>query len=51
MVGPLLVAMPFILNFSDEEVARNFYIAIGIVIIVIGMLTDYRAEVRVRKVE
>ena len=51
MVGPLLIAIPFILNFSDEEVARNFYIAIGIVIIVIGMLTDYRAEVRVRKVE
>ena len=51
MVGPLLIAIPFILNFSDEEVARNFYIAIGIVIIVIGMLTDYRAEVRVKKVE
>ena len=51
MVGHLLIAIPFILNFSDEEVAKNFYIAIGIVIIVIGMLTDYRAEVRVRKVE
>ena len=51
MVGPLLIAIPFILNFSDEEVARNFYIVMGIVIIVIGMLTDYRAEVRMRKVE
>jgi len=51
MVGPLLIAIPFILNFSDEEVARNFYILMGIVIIVIGMLTDYRVEVRMRKVE
>lgn len=51
MVGPLLIAIPFILNFSDEEVARNFYILMGIVIIVIGMLTDYRTEVRMRKVE
>jgi len=51
MVGPLLIAIPFILNFSDEEAARNFYIAMGIIIIVVGMLTDYQAEVRVRKVE
>lgn len=40
-----------ILNFSDEEAARNFYIAIGIVIIVIGMLTDYQAEARDRQVK
>lgn len=51
MVGPLLIAVPFILNFSDEEVARNFYIAMGIIIVLVGMLTDYRAEVRMRKVE
>ena len=51
MVGPLLIAIPFILNFSTEEAARNFYIAMGIIIIVVGMLTDYQAEVRVRKVE
>ena len=51
MVGPLLIAIPFILDFSDEEVARNFYIAMGIIIVLVGMLTDYRAEVRVRKVE
>ena len=51
IVGPLLIAIPFILNFSDEEAARNFYIAIGIVIIVIGMLTDYQAEARDRQVK
>ena len=49
MVGPLLIAIPFILNFSDEDLARNFYIAMGIIIIIVGVLTDYQAEVRVRK--
>ena len=49
MVGPLLIAVPFILNFADEEAARNFYIAMGIIIIIVGVLTDYQAEVRVRK--
>jgi hypothetical protein len=51
MVGPLLIAVPFILNFSDEEAARNFYIAMGIIIIVVGMLTDYQAEVRDREIK
>jgi hypothetical protein len=51
MVGPLLIAIPFIFSFSNEEAARNFYIAMGIIIIVVSMLTDYQAEVRVRKIE
>ncbi|GKS68907.1 hypothetical protein W03_09110 [Nitrosomonas sp. PY1] len=51
MVGPLLIAIPFALDFSDEAVARNFYIAIGIIIVVIGMLTDYQAEARVGKIK
>lgn len=51
MVGPLLIAIPFILNFSNEEAARNFYIAMGIIIIVVGMLTDYQAEVRDGKIK
>ena len=49
MVGPLLIAIPFILNFSTEEAAKNFYIAMGIIIVLVGILTDYQAEVRVRK--
>ncbi|WMJ09207.1 hypothetical protein [Nitrosomonas sp. sh817] len=51
MVGPLLIAIPFILNFSTEEAARNFYIAMGAIIIVVGMLTDYQAEVRGGKIK
>ena len=51
MVGPLLIAIPFVLNFSTEEVARNFYIAMGIIIIVVGMPTNYQAEVKDREIK
>ncbi|SDG83746.1 hypothetical protein [Nitrosomonas sp. Nm132] len=46
IVGPVLVAIPFILGFADEAVARNFYIAMGLIIIVAGLLTNYREENR-----
>lgn len=39
IVGPLLVVIPFILGF--EAAAFNFYIFIGIIIILVGVLTDY----------
>lgn len=42
LVGPLLIVLPFILGFSDDAVARNFYILIGIVIIVVGIFTNYK---------
>lgn len=51
MVGPLLIAIPFILNFSTEEAARNFYIAMGIIIVLVGILTDYQAEARDGKIK
>ena len=46
IVGPLLVAVPLILGFANEEIARNFYIAAGIVIIIVGVLTDYQGTVK-----
>ncbi|AKH36633.1 MULTISPECIES: hypothetical protein [Nitrosomonas] len=46
IVGPVLVAIPFILGFADEFIARNFYIAMGLIIIVVGLLTDYRGKNR-----
>ena len=49
LVGPSLIALPFIFGFADEEIARNFYIAVGIVIIIIGILTDYKGVVRDQK--
>lgn len=42
VVGPLLVVAPFLLGFSANSTARNFYMAIGIVIILVGLLTDYQ---------
>jgi hypothetical protein len=46
LVGPSLIALPFIVGFANEDIARNFYIAMGVVIIVVGILTDYKGEVR-----
>lgn len=43
IVGPLLIVVPFILGFSDQPVARNFYIGVGAVIIFVGLVTDYNA--------
>jgi hypothetical protein len=39
IVGPSLVLLPFILGF--ETPAREFYIVVGLVIILVGVLTDY----------
>lgn len=45
LVGPSLVAIPFILGFANEAAAaRNFYIFIGIIIIIVGVLTDYEGK-------
>lgn len=46
LVGPLLIALPFIFGFADEEIARNFYIGVGLVVIALGFLTDYKAAER-----
>lgn len=46
IVGPTLIAVPFILGFSDDETARNFYMAAGVVIILVGVLTDYQTQVK-----
>ncbi|MGH8562845.1 MAG: SPW repeat domain-containing protein [Gammaproteobacteria bacterium] len=42
VVGPLLIIVPFVLGFSAESTARNFYMAIGVVIVVVGWVTDYK---------
>lgn len=40
VVGPVLILLPFILGF--DALARVFYIVIGIVIILVGLFTDYQ---------
>ncbi len=51
LVGPSLIVLPFIAGFSNEETARNFYIGIGLVIIVVGILTDYQGVARDKKIQ
>ncbi len=43
LVSVGLVALPFIAGFSDVPVARNFYIAAGIVVFVTWLITNYQA--------
>jgi hypothetical protein len=40
VVGPALILLPFIFGFAGTAVA--FYIVMGIVIILVGLLTDYQ---------
>lgn len=42
VVGPVLVLISFVPEFTVEAPARIFYIVMGIVIIVAGLITDYR---------
>jgi hypothetical protein len=42
LVGPLLIVIPFVIGFANDAAARNFYIFIGIIIIIVGLLTDYK---------
>ncbi|MCW5619302.1 MAG: hypothetical protein KIS65_08855 [Nitrosomonas sp.] len=46
IVGPVLIAAPFVFNFFDEIFARNFYFAMGAIIIIVGLLTDYQGNNR-----
>jgi hypothetical protein len=41
IVGPVLVALPFILGFGSEPAAQYFYLVNGIVILTVWFLTDY----------
>ena len=41
IVGPALVIVAFLPNFSDGRLTSGFYLLMGLVIIVVGWLTDY----------
>jgi len=43
MMAPLLVATPWLVGFSRAGPARSFYIASGMVLGAVWLLTDYRA--------
>ncbi len=44
LVSVGLVALPFIAGFSDIIMARNFYIAAGVVVFVVWLITNYQAD-------
>ncbi len=41
IVGPVLIIVPWVLGFSDNLSARYVYVAMGLIIIAVGLLTDY----------
>ena len=47
-VGVLLLALPWIANFSRGVHSRNFFIGIGLLILLIWALTDYRGRATAR---
>lgn len=40
VVGPVLILLPFVFGFTST--ATTFYVVVGIVIILVGLLTDYQ---------
>lgn len=41
VVGPCLIALPFVLGFAGEPAAEAFYVACGVVILAVWSLTKY----------
>lgn len=41
VVGPTLLVMPWLLGFSGDPAARYVFIAAGLVVILVGLLSDY----------
>jgi hypothetical protein len=48
VVAVLLIIMPWLANFSAGVLSRNFFVAIGVLIGLIFLLTDYRSGGRGR---
>lgn len=43
LVSFTLMALPFVLGFAGEVAARNFYVAFGVVVFLVWLVTDYKA--------
>ena len=46
IVGPVLLVYPWILGFSAEATPRDVFIGMGIIIILVGFLSDYSMDKR-----
>ena len=44
VVSILLIVLPWLANFSAGVHSRNFFVAIGLMIFIIWLLTDYRSR-------
>lgn len=44
IIGPALIALPFVAGFSAEAPALYFFAGYGAIVIVVALLTDYRAS-------
>jgi SPW repeat len=47
VVGPTLIASPWILGFATNAAARNVFICAGLIIIAVGLLSDYGSNLPV----
>jgi hypothetical protein len=41
LVGPFLILSPWLIGFSENLTARYVYVAMGLIVIAVGFLTDY----------
>gem|GEM_PF-213594 len=46
VVSIALVALPWVVGFASDTTARNFYVASGVLIFVVWLITDYKAAER-----
>jgi hypothetical protein len=46
LVGPALIALPWVRHYDQDPVARNVFIGAGAVIFVVWLLSGYRVERR-----
>ncbi len=44
VVGFVLIVLPWALGFAQVNAARNFFLGLGIVILIVAMLTDFRGS-------
>ena len=44
LLAILLILMPWLANFSRGVLSRNFYVAVGLLMIVLWALTDFRGR-------
>lgn len=43
ILAPVLVALPWLVGFSDHEMARNFFVVAGVALFFVWLVTDYKA--------